>query len=43
MLPEVATVKLMWALAQSAGMPAVAELMLTPVAGELAVPLAPGR
>jgi L-asparaginase/Glu-tRNA(Gln) amidotransferase subunit D len=43
MLPEVATVKLMWALAQSEGMAAVAELMLTPVAGELAAPLVPGR
>jgi L-asparaginase type I len=35
MLPETATVKLMWALAQSADMDAVKRLMLTPIAGEI--------
>lgn len=36
MLPETATVKLMWALAQHEDMRAVQELMLTPIAGEIA-------
>jgi L-asparaginase type I len=35
MLPETATVKLMWALAQSDNPATVRELMLTPIAGEL--------
>ncbi len=36
MLPEAATVKMMWALAQSTDVDVVRELMLRPIAGELA-------